>query len=57
MNELDTEIRMSDNLKEQTEKMREDWIANITHDLKTPLLPIKGYAEGCLNKTVRLTKK
>ena len=25
--------------------MRKDWIANITHDLKTPLSPIKGYAE------------
>lgn len=27
------------------EKMREEWIGNITHDLKTPLSPIKGYAE------------
>lgn len=25
--------------------MRREWIANITHDLKTPLSPIKGYAE------------
>ena len=25
--------------------MREEWIANITHDLKTPLSPIRGYAE------------
>ena len=25
--------------------MREEWISNITHDLKTPLSPIKGYAE------------
>ena len=45
LNDLDMEIRASDNLKEQTEKMRKDWIANITHDLKTPLSPIKGYAE------------
>lgn len=42
---LDTEIKASDKLREQTEKMRQEWIANITHDLKTPLSPIKGYAE------------
>lgn len=45
LNTLDTEIKASDRLREQTEKMRKVWIANITHDLKTPLSPIKGYAE------------
>lgn len=54
LNTLDIEIKASDRLREQTEKMREEWIANITHDLKTPLSPIKGYAEilqGNNNKT------
>ncbi|WP_283606458.1 sensor histidine kinase [Faecalispora anaeroviscerum] len=45
LNTLDTEIKASDKLREQTEKTRKEWIANITHDLKTPLSPIKGYAE------------
>ncbi|MEE0420876.1 MAG: HAMP domain-containing sensor histidine kinase [Lachnospiraceae bacterium] len=45
LNTLDAQIRTSDQLRTQTEKMREEWIANITHDLKTPLSPIKGYAE------------
>lgn len=45
LNTLDTEIKASDRLKKQTDKAREEWIANITHDLKTPLSPIKGYAE------------
>ena len=45
LNGLDAEIRASDQLRAQTETMREEWIANITHDLKTPLSPIKGYAE------------
>lgn len=45
LNTMDTEIRASDLLQAQTQKMREEWIANITHDLKTPLSPIKGYAE------------
>ena len=45
LNGLDAEIRAGYQLRQQTEKMREEWIANITHDLKTPLSPVKGYAE------------
>lgn len=45
LNILDAEIKESDRLREQTEKTRKEWIANITHDLKAPLSPIKGYAE------------
>lgn len=45
LDHLDTELRKSDELQAQTNRMREEWIANITHDLKTPLSPIKGYAE------------
>lgn len=45
LNTLDSEIKESDRLREQTDTMRKEWIANITHDLKTPLSPIKGYAE------------
>jgi signal transduction histidine kinase len=45
LNTLDSEIKASDRLRVQTENMRREWIANITHDLKTPLSPIKGYAE------------
>ncbi len=45
LNTLDAEIKASDRLREQTEKTRREWISNITHDLKTPLSPIKGYAE------------
>lgn len=45
LNKLDQEIRRSDKIQSDTDKARNDWIANITHDLKTPLSPIKGYAE------------
>lgn len=45
LNEMDIEIRHSDKVQEDTDKVRREWIANITHDLKTPLSPIKGYAE------------
>lgn len=45
LNALNEEIRQGDRLQEHTDTMRREWIANITHDLKTPLSPIKGYAE------------
>ncbi len=45
LNALSAEIRSSDKMRARNEKLREEWIANITHDLKTPLSPIRGYAE------------
>lgn len=45
LNRMDVEIRHSDRVQKETDRTRREWIANITHDLKTPLSPIKGYAE------------
>lgn len=45
LNKMDMEIRHSDQIKEDTDRVRREWIMNITHDLKTPLSPVKGYAE------------
>lgn len=45
LNLLSEEIYKSDEIQKKTDIMREEWISNITHDLKTPLSPIKGYAE------------
>jgi signal transduction histidine kinase len=45
LNLMDHEIRVSDETKADTDRQREEWIANMTHDIRTPLSPIKGYAE------------
>jgi len=45
LNKMDMDIKDSDKLRDETERARREWITNITHDLKTPLSPIEGYAE------------
>ncbi len=45
LNQMDSEIRQSDRIKTETDRVRREWITNITHDLKTPLSPVRGYAE------------
>lgn len=42
---LDHDIALADQQREKDTKAREEWLTNITHDLKTPLAPIRGYAE------------
>lgn len=49
LNKMDTEMRRSAEIQEETDRIRKEWISNITHDLKTPLSPIKGYAELLAN--------
>lgn len=52
--------RLSNRLKEVDEKRkrldqsREEWLAGVTHDLKTPLSTIKGYADLYRNPDYRL---
>jgi signal transduction histidine kinase len=40
--------------RRRIEKMREEWIMNISHDLKTPLSSIKGYAEMIIEPSYTL---
>lgn len=43
--------QMLDNL-ENLEKMRRDFIANISHELRTPMTSINGFIEGILDGTI-----
>ncbi|MDE3837849.1 sensor histidine kinase [Bacillus methanolicus] len=45
LNHLSDTLEQNEMERRKTEKMREEWITNITHDLKTPLASIKGYSE------------
>ena len=45
LNELSEILNNSKLERMKLDKMREEWIANISHDIKTPLVSIKGYAE------------
>ncbi|WP_144941042.1 sensor histidine kinase KdpD [Paenibacillus sp. 32O-W] len=37
-------LKRNDEIRTKLEKSREEWIAGVSHDLKTPLSSIKGYA-------------
>lgn len=52
LNQMDAEVCRSHKVQQETEEMRREWIVNITHDLKTPLSPIKGYGELLIDNSV-----
>lgn len=43
--------QMADSL-EQSEKQRNEFIANVSHELKTPMTTISGFADGLLDGTI-----
>ncbi|HJB35188.1 MAG TPA: HAMP domain-containing histidine kinase, partial [Candidatus Blautia merdipullorum] len=50
---MNRELQQADKVQKETERTRQEWITNITHDLKTPLSPIKGYAELLADNSVK----
>lgn len=45
LNNLSHILKRNEIERKDMEKMREEWIQNLSHDLKTPLASIKGYGE------------
>ncbi|KZE47108.1 histidine kinase [Brevibacillus parabrevis] len=44
LDSLSQSLHRNEKLREETERIRDEWIAGVSHDLKTPLSSIKGYA-------------
>ncbi|WP_413375925.1 sensor histidine kinase [Alkalihalobacillus sp. 1P02AB] len=45
LNEVSKTLQAHEEERLKLEKMRNEWISNVSHDLKTPLASIQGYAE------------
>lgn len=56
INKLSSKLRSNEEERKILEKMREEWISNISHDIKTPLVSIKGYAEILSSEEYDFTK-
>lgn len=56
LNSLSITLKKSKLERENLEKMRQEWITNITHDIKTPLASIRGYSEVLLDESYNLSK-
>lgn len=45
INQLSFQLNRNEKERKKLERMKEEWIGNISHDLKTPLASIQGFAE------------
>ena len=57
LNNLAGILRCNAKERRRTEYVREEWIANITHDIKTPLASIQGYSEVLLEPDYELSQE
>jgi signal transduction histidine kinase len=56
-NEMVRKLKAAEKLKQDYEENRKNLIANISHDLKTPMASIQGYIEAILDGTVNSPEK
>lgn len=45
LNQLSATLRANEKERKKLDQLKEEWIANISHDMKTPLASIQGYSE------------
>ncbi|MCY8921207.1 sensor histidine kinase [Bacillus atrophaeus] len=55
VNHLSHQLTINKREKNKLDQMREEWISNISHDIKTPLASIQGYAEIIKDKDYDLS--
>ncbi len=56
-NQMAEKLQESEKMKAEYEENRKSLIANISHDLKTPITSIQGYIEGILDGVVQSPEK
>ena len=52
MKSANNELKLDNERKTEIDEMRKEFLSNVSHELKTPLALIQGYAEGlkeCIN--------
>lgn len=52
LNSVSETLQAHEEERTKLEKMREEWISNVSHDLKTPLASVQGFAELLREKDV-----
>lgn len=57
LNEVSGELAAHEQERKRLELMREEWISNVSHDMKTPLASIRGYAELLDDETLTSQEK
>ncbi|OEH56260.1 histidine kinase [Oceanobacillus sp. E9] len=45
LNDVSATLQQHEDERRKLEKMRNEWMSNVSHDIKTPLASIRGYAE------------
>lgn len=55
VNELSKKLSEHEKERNRLDQMREEWISNVSHDMKTPLASIQGYAELMKDDAENLT--
>lgn len=57
LNNVSTTLQAHEKERMKLEKMRNEWISNVSHDIKTPLASIRGYAELLSNDKVSTNER
>lgn len=57
LNDLGHSLSIKEKNRKEIDELRDEWISNISHDMRTPLSSIKGYAEILSDKEYDLSKE
>lgn len=57
LNDVSSTLAKHEEERNKLEKMRNEWISNVSHDIKTPLASIRGYAELLKDANVTATER